>query len=369
MTAPSSTSTNIVSILKMSGAFVALVIGSGFATGQEAMQFFVAYNYKGMVGIFISLFLFIYVCTKLMRAGYKYKLIRNEDVFVHFCGKPIGIFLTWYTMIFIVALYAIMLSGAGATLEQSYGIPIFIGSGIMALLSMLTLLMGLRKIVDVISMVGPVIVAVTVFIAIVAIVQNPAGISTGAEVIPTIEIMSASPHWLFSSVLYVGLSIPGLASFLPAIGATATSDNDVTFAGVIGPLFFVGAILLVALALMSKISEVNGTMIPIMALADSVLPIYGAIFAVVIFLGIYTTATPLLWSVCSRFAEDKSSKYNMLVVIFSCSGFFGGMVLPFDRLVNLIFPTLGYAGLLFLSFTIFRDVKNLFARESLMIGG
>jgi len=364
MMIPSKTSINIVPILKMSGAFVALFIGSGFATGQETMQFFVAYDYKGLVGVAFSLFLFIYTCSKLMSAGYKYKLSRNEDVFVHFCGEPIGKFLTWFTMVFIVATFTIMLSGAGATLEQSYGTPVFVGSGTMAMLSMLTLLMGLKRIVDVISIIGPVIAVSTIYIAIISVLQDPAAIDTGAKIIPTLNLLSASPNWLFSSVLYVCFGLPAAASFLPAIGAAASNNRDVAFAGIIGPSVFVGAILLVTLALMSHIDEVNGALIPIMVLADEVLPVYGSIFAVIIFLGIYTTATPLLWSVCARFSEDRSRKYNFLVVALTGVGFCGGMVLPFDKLLNLIYPILGYAGLLFLSCVIFQDVKTFFTKGS-----
>lgn len=31
---------NILNIMKFAGAFIAFIIGSGFATGQEIMQFF-----------------------------------------------------------------------------------------------------------------------------------------------------------------------------------------------------------------------------------------------------------------------------------------------------------------------------------------
>ena len=45
-------------VFKYAGAFVAFMIGSGFATGQEVMQFFTAYGIWGIGGIFISMFLY-----------------------------------------------------------------------------------------------------------------------------------------------------------------------------------------------------------------------------------------------------------------------------------------------------------------------
>ena len=39
-----SNAVNFLTVLKTAGAFIAFLIGSGFATGQEIMQFFVAYG-------------------------------------------------------------------------------------------------------------------------------------------------------------------------------------------------------------------------------------------------------------------------------------------------------------------------------------
>ena len=81
-------------VLKIAGAFTAYLIGSGFATGQEAMQFFAAYGALGVLGAALSLALFIYICASLMLAGKHYQLTRNEDVFRFYCGDYVGVFLT-----------------------------------------------------------------------------------------------------------------------------------------------------------------------------------------------------------------------------------------------------------------------------------
>ncbi|MDY2882944.1 MAG: hypothetical protein SOT71_09865, partial [Romboutsia timonensis] len=51
---------NILNIMKFAGAFIAFIIGSGFATGQEIMQFFTSNGLYSLVSIIISLILFIY---------------------------------------------------------------------------------------------------------------------------------------------------------------------------------------------------------------------------------------------------------------------------------------------------------------------
>lgn len=349
-------SVDLLNVLKISGAFMAFLIGSGFATGQEAMQFFVSNGLKGVLGIAIVLVFFVYLCNSFLRAGKELGLKRNEDVFKYYCGNIVGTFFTWYTMTFIIAVHAIMLSGAGATLHQYYGLPQIVGSAAMAMLSMATLLLGLNRIVEFIAGIGPVIVVMTIFIAVSVLINNPSTIARGNEIIPSLNLLSVSSHWVLSGFLYVGLSVLGLASFLPAVGTTIKKHGDIGYISFLGPLLFTLGLTLVSLALISQVAEINGQMIPIMALASGVLPIYGAIFAVIIFLGIYSTATPLLWTVCARFAEDRTPRYRALVITLTSVGFFGGMVLPFDKLVNLIYPTIGYAGIVFLVLAVSKDL-------------
>jgi len=355
-------SVDFLNVLKISGAFMAFLIGSGFATGQEVLQFFVANGLKGVLGIAIILIFFVYLVNTFLKAGKELGLKRNEDVFKHYCGNIAGTFFTWYTMLFIIGIHAIMLSGAGATLNQYYGLPQIVGSGTMAILSMATLLLGLNRIVEFIAGIGPVIVAMTIFIAVAVLLGSPGGVSQGNEIIPGLNLLSASPNWILSGFLYVGLSILGLASFLPAVGTTIDNEKDIPYIAFLGPLFFTCGLALVSLALISQIDEINGQMIPVMTLANSVLPIYGTIFAGIIFLGIYSTATPLMWTVCARFAEDGTRRYRFLVVILTSVGFFGGILLPFDKLVNLIYPTMSYAGIAFLIFVVSKDLRAVMVK-------
>lgn len=323
------------------------------------MQFFVAYGLQGVVGALLSLSVFFYACASLMRTGKNYRLIRNEDVFGHYCGKFIGIFLTWYTMIFIVAVHAIMLAGAGATLRQAYDVPFYVGSGLMALLSLGTLLLGLSRIVDIISSIGPLIAVLTITIAVMALAGHLPDIKPGARLVSELDLLRASPHWLLSALLYACMTLPGLASFLPAVAATTGSEKDLIYSSILGPGLYICAMLLVVLALLGNITAVYQADVPILALASEVLPIYGLIFAVVIFLGIYSTVTPLLWTVCERFSEEGTSRYRLLVISLTLLGYFGGMLLPFGKLLNLIYPTVGYAGLLFLVCAILKDLRSL----------
>jgi len=350
---------NWLDVFKLSGAYLALMVGSGFATGQEAMQFFVVFGWQAYAIIVVTLLLLGYSARSLMLAGRHHGITTNEETFQHFCGPILGSLLTWYTMIMIVAVTAVMLAGAAATLEQAYKVPHYIGSGLLALLVMATLMLGLRRILDVMAIIGPLLIVLTIIIASFSFVTNADGIDFGARKVHELDVLKATPHWAFAGFVYVGLTLPGVASLLPKIGSTVKSDREITAIALLGPLLIISAMTIVVTALLASIETVYSAEVPILALADSALPVYGSVFAGVIFLGIYTTITPLLWTVCSRFSEEGTTRYRALVVMLATTAFLGATILPFGQLLNIIFPSIGYVGLLILASIVIADLRKI----------
>ena len=60
---------NIKTVISFAGAYVATVIGSGFATGQEILQFFTFYGYAGIIGGIISMVLFSWFGAEVIDKG------------------------------------------------------------------------------------------------------------------------------------------------------------------------------------------------------------------------------------------------------------------------------------------------------------
>ncbi|MEI6857222.1 hypothetical protein [Psychrilyobacter sp.] len=230
----------------------------------------------------------------------------------------------------------------------------------MAILATGTILLGLNKLIDIVGIIGSMVILLTIFIAIAVIFKNPTGIVEGDTVVGSLEMYRASSNWWKSSILYVGLNVLGLASFIPSLGQLHKNKRELISASVLGPVLFVGALVLVSLALLSDITTVYIAAIPILTLAASVSPLCKTIFASIIFLGIYTSSTSLLWIVVARFSEEKTNKYTILTLLLGIAEYLGGNILPFAKHVNIIYPTVGYAGSLVLIGIIIKDVRVKF---------
>lgn len=322
------------------------------------MQFFVVHGWYGVAAALVSMVLFIYTCSSLLSAGQRNDLRTNEDTFRYFCGPIIGVVITWYTMALIVAVNSVMLAGAAATLQQAYGVPTYAGAGAMAMLCLATLLLGLNRILSLLGIIGPLILLFTAATILMTLFTSTESVASGVASVSSFKLLRASDSWLFSSLLYVGLILPGLAGFLPVAGAKLHSSSEVRAVSLLGPLVFTGVLILLVIALMAKIHQIAGVEVPTMAMAAGILPVYARLFAVAIFLGIFTTITPLLWTVCTRFTSEHSAQYRGLAVCLTLVGLAGGTVLPFGVLLNWIYPTVGYVGLLFLVCQIVTDVRH-----------
>lgn len=350
-----------VKVINYAGAFIALLIGSGFATGQEILQYFAAWGYKGILGVLVCFFLLAYVGMSFISAGYNNKFKTPNDIYRYYCGKTLGTFYDYFSIFFIFLSFTVMIGGAGATGNQHYGWSPYLGGSLMAIISVVTVIFGLNKIVDVIGKIGPVIVILAIFVGAVSIFTNLQGAKTAPALVSKLvankEIKVASTNWLLAAGSYVGFCMLWLAAFLGQIGSGVNSDKEGKIGAFSGAFGFSLAVLLMSLGIFFSIGELKGSQIPTLILAGRIHPMLANVFSVIILLGIYTTSVPLLWSVVARFAKEKTLKFRLLTVLFGIVGSIMGLILKFDVLVNIIYVLNGYIGLILLLIMIIRSIQ------------
>lgn len=332
-------------IMKFAGTYISVCIGSGFATGQEIMQFFSSQGMISILGSMICLILLSYCGGSLLEIGNTAKLKSTNDIFTVLCGNWLGNFFKLFMPIFFFCSFVVMVSGAGAAINQYYGISKTIGSLILSMVVVLSVLLGINKVIDILGNIGPVIIFVSVGIGIVTIARNYETLFSVNDVISNLNMVKAVDNWWLSGIVYSGLNIIIVTPFLIGVGATAQNRKNCMWGGVLGGIAFMIAAIVLNLGLMSDIQNVYTTEIPTLYMADKISPIVGTMFSFILIAGIYTTAVPLLWSVCSSFAKEKTIKFSIIALICGVLGFFGGK-LPFAGLVNFIYPLSGALGII-----------------------
>jgi uncharacterized membrane protein YkvI len=352
-------------VISYAGAFIAFLIGSGFATGQEVLQYFSSYGYGGVMGVIVVFLLFLYVGADFMLVGQEKQFKKSNDIYRYYCGNIVGTFYDYFSIAFIYMSFIVMIGGAGAAINQQYGLPETFGGVLIGVLAVATVVFGLGRIVDVIGKIGPAIVILTIFLGISAIVKNPTGIVEAQQVIPQLTLMKASTNWFYAAGSYVGFCMLWLAAFMSSMGATSISKKEAVMGSSMGALGFSVGLIIITLGIMANIEQLAGTMVPSLILAENISPTLAVVFSFIVVAGIYTTSVPLLWTVVARFAEEKTSRFRLLTVVFAVIGVFIGLRVPFDRLVNIIYVINGYVGIILLGFMIVKRIRVMKERNSL----
>ena len=158
---------NLKRVIILAGAVIAFTIGSGFATGQEIIQYFTAYGAQGVLAVLLFLVIFLYYNINFANAGASERFEKGNDVYKYFCGKYIGTFFDYYSTVFCYMSFWVMVGGSASTLNQQYGLPLWAGGTILAVLAILTVVGGLNSLVDKIGAVGPAIVVLCIAIGLI----------------------------------------------------------------------------------------------------------------------------------------------------------------------------------------------------------
>lgn len=366
-------------VVILAGAIIAFTIGSGFATGQEIIQYFTAYGGKGILTVLLFAVCFIYYNYNFAKAGAEEKFEKGNDVYKFYCGKRVGTFMDYYSTIFCYMSFFVMVGGAASTLGQQYGLPAWVGGTILTILTVLTVIGGLNSLVDKIGIVGPAIVLLCIGIGVATLLNDAGNVGTGLEVLRTgafaqagaETIKSAGSNWVISGLSYAGFVLLWFASFTAALGAN-NKKKELQYGICAGTAAVCVAIILVMLAQISNINTPalsNGNIfiwnadIPSLILAERIWKPFASIFAVVVFAGIYTTAVPLLYNPCARFAKEGTSRFKILTIVLGVVGLIVGLFLPFRVLVNVIYVLNGYVGAVLILFMLWKNIKDTFLKR------
>lgn len=357
---------SVLRVLTYAGAIIAFLIGSGFATGQEILQYFTSYGYWGVFGTgLLVLVLMTYVAVEFFVVGQAKKFERPSMIFHYYCGKHLGTFFDFFSILFVFLSFTVMVAGAGAVFEEHYGLSRYAGGIGLAVVVGISVWFGLKSLVDVIGKIGPLIVVVAIALGLLGILRNPGGIAEGNALLAGMELTQASTNWFMAGLSYVGFCMLWLAAFLTALGKTARSRKEASSGALAGSIAFSVACIVVGLGLLANIAKVGGTEIPMLVLASDVSPVLAAGISVMILAGIYTTAVPLLWTVSSRFFADKTPRFKYLTIALAVAGTVIGLVLPFSQMVNIVYVVNGYVGILLLVLMLVKTGTRLIRRQSL----
>ena len=347
----------LVSTVKYSGAFAAWVIGSGFATGQEILQFFSSYSYKSIAVLAVNLIGFAVVGIVMLTKGFDNREVTDFRHYEYYCGKKIGKIYSFIIPVALIMVMSVLISAAGATLEQYYSVNRFVGTAVMSALILAVYLLGFEKLVKVVSGVGIFVIIFVIFVGLYTTVRDFSNFSEIGNYTEKLSEFQTAPHWTLSSVLYLSLNFLSGSNYYTTLGRHAESRRSARLGAAIGSMALVISIALINFSILFNAKDIISVSVPTLFLAKKISDIFGGVFSVVLILGIFSACTTTVWSFCSGFFRNdvKKNRIFSAATVFACM--FLGFV-PFGNLVSVVYPMIGYMGLFFIGAVIYKGISE-----------
>lgn len=343
------------------GACIAFYIGAGFATMQEVMQYDASYGSRFWIVIAVTALIYVYTNLSFATNGNRLKLLNGGDIYRVYCGKFIGTFFECFSAFFWYMCFIVMCGGANSTAMQQWGLPNGVGAVILAVAAVGTVILGLNGILKALEKLGPIIVILIMIIAAYGTINGFAHVEKGFELIDNAaykieQVGDGNPF--ASGASYGGFVILWFATFLSEIGAK-NNLKSVNTGMLLSTICIFGTAILCSIALIANIDITWNASVPALVLAEGISPAFAGIFAVIIFLGIYTSAVPLLWTGIRKLADDGTTKYKLLTVFGGVVGCIIACFFPYGRLLNVLYGLNGYLGFVLIAFMLVNDCKLL----------
>nr|WP_235948806.1 hypothetical protein [Paenibacillus glycinis] len=152
--------------MQIAFTYMGTVVGAGFATGQEILQFFTRFGVMGALTILLATIMFVWLGTKMMLISNDVKAKSYEDVNQVLFGERFGRWISHFMQIILFGVCAVMLAGAGAIFSENWNISYQSGLLLTIAGCFLLLRKGMNAILTVNSIVVPVMLLFTVLIII-----------------------------------------------------------------------------------------------------------------------------------------------------------------------------------------------------------
>ena len=342
-------------IIAIAMSFVGLLVGAGFATGQEVVQYFTAFGSWGIPGIIIAALIMTLAGTVFLQLGSYFHASEHNTVFRNVTHPIVSKLLDIAVIITLFAIGFVMLAGAGSNMEQQFGWKTWIGSTLMLVLVLIVGMLDVDKVSKVIGAVTPTIIIAVIGVAIYTGLNMPDDI--GAAMDASSQIDTPIGNWLISALNYNGLALMLAVSMSLVIGGDNISPREAGWGGVVGGVIYSIMMGLAGFSLLMNSDKAQGSDIPMLSLVDDVNPTLGAIMAVIIYMMIFNTAIGMFYALGKRLTRNNPKRFYPVYAVCCIVGFVLSFV-GFQTLVSNVYPILGYLGLLMIAVMVFNRIKN-----------
>lgn len=322
-------------------AYVGVIVGAGLASGQDLLQYFLAYGAIGLIGIVALGVLNIIFGAVALQLGSYYRSDNHDVVFEQIARPALRRIIDVVLVFSAFTMGFVMLAGAGANLEQQFGLPSWMGGALCAVLVVLTAFLNFDRIMNVIGVFTPIIMVAITVLMIYSLVTPHASV---AELDAAARnVTPALPNLVFSTLNYFALCVVGGIAMAFVLGGSILRIGEARRAGHVGGVLIALVLGADAVALYLNVDRIWNFDVPALEIARSVHPAFAFGYTLVIFALIYNTAFSLFYSTARRFSGGSTARLRIVLIAVVAVGY-AASFMGFKKLVGVMYPIIGWLG-------------------------
>ncbi|HHX50373.1 MAG TPA: hypothetical protein GX711_02915 [Clostridia bacterium] len=328
-------------VWQLACTYIGAVVGAGFASGQEIVYFFAIYGLPGLWGALLAGLGFAIFGGMVYQISRRYQVRVYHEFLQLILGKRLGKIADYWLMTYLFGSLVVMLAGCRAIFQQHLEVPGTIGLGA----SLLIVYGALSCREEGVIAINWLLVPVMIFgILLVTLGKGPLmGGETGFAY-PVGE--SRFLGWALSSLLYVSYNL--LGGLVVLVSINEASGRSSMGGPVLGGLGLGFLVFLITVFLQGHLGIIEGVELPLLFLARQSGLFLGALYALVLWFAMLTSAAVALLGLGTRFRHHSVLPENGLtMIILLLAAVFSA--LGFSSLVRTVYPFFGYLGLMILA--------------------
>ena len=349
-----------ISTFKVAATYIGTVVGAGFASGQEILQFFSIFGLNGFFGLLIVSMLFVIFGYIIMNLGCELKSTSYLSIIKKAGGKYLGTIIDYMITFFLFGSVTAMIAGSGAIFKQQFDIPAVWGNLVMAFLTTITVLTGIGGVINSISFVVPFLMIAALGVSICSSIFIPPNYCNECNTFGNGLIR----NWLWAAMLYASYNIILSAAVLGPLGNNARDKKIIKNGSILGGIGLGLGAAAIYFTLVRNLPNIIFIEVPMAFIAGRISYPIEIMYIIVLLAEIYTTAVGSLYGFSARIAQVNSSDkhynrlHNKIITIFTAILAFITSKFGFSNLVSYLYPVMGYGGFILLICLLYYFIKH-----------
>lgn len=329
------TRTDLRLALQIAFTYIGTVVGAGFASGQEIMQFFTLLGPWAYPGILLATFCFAWVGIQILQLGRKLNAKSYRELTSYLFGRKLALIVDVFMMIMLFFVTVAMLAGVGALFEEQLHISFQIGVLVTMLLTFLTILRGMKGILLANSIIVPIMLTCVISIFVYSFFQS--------EFKPnTTYFANVEPwRWIISGISYAALNLGLAVSVLVPLGGEIKNTKVLKMGGLLGAIGLGIMLLGAQYAMSTRIPMILDYEVPMGFLSSTFSPLMQALFVMALWGEIYSTLIANVFGLSSQLTNPRKPLAGSLVTILILTSAFFVAQVGFSNIVHYLYPLFG----------------------------